>query len=330
MNGVLPKRLPTPGAASRPAARCGRAAWPPPGELALLGLVLGCLMLSGCSIRGLAVNALADSLAESGDVFASDEDPELIRDAVPFALKTTESLLAEKPDHPGLLLSACSGFTQYAYAFVAIDAERLEATDYEAALRGYDRALALYLRARDYCLRALEGRSPGVRRRLETTPSEALGDFGRDDVPLLYWSAASWGSAISLALDRPEITIDLPAVEALAGRALELDEAWERGRVHELMMSLAALPEAMGGSRDRARRHFERAVELSDGRSAGTFVGFAESVAVPAQDRAEFERLLERALAIDPDAVPSMRLANVIAQRRAEWLLTRVDELFIE
>ena len=116
-------------------------------------LILGA---SGCSVRGLAINALADSIAESGDVYASDEDPELIRDALPFALKTTESLLAERPDHPGLLLSACKGFTGYSYAFVETDAEILEDDDYEAALAGYDRALKLYLRARDYCLRALE------------------------------------------------------------------------------------------------------------------------------------------------------------------------------
>jgi len=292
--------------------------------------ILFAVVASGCSVRGLAINALADSLAESGDVFASDEDPELIRDALPFALKTTESLLAAKPDHPGLLLSACKGFTQYSFAFVETDAEALEDDDYEAALAGYDRALKLYLRARDYCLRALELRVEGVRRRLEVEPESALAELGAGDVPLLFWTGAAWGSAISLGKDRPEIVVDLEAVRALVGRTLELDESFEKGSVHEVMMALESLPPAMGGSPERAREHFDRAVALSGGQRASTFVSLAENVAVPAQDRAEFEGLLTSALAIDPDDAPSGRLANIISQRRARRLQLQVDDLFLE
>jgi len=105
------------------------------GAVRRLGPLVVALLLSGCSIRGLAINALADSLAASGDVYAADGDPELIRQATPFALTTIEGLLAEKPDHPSLLLSACRGFTQYAYAFVELDAERLQESDFEAAER---------------------------------------------------------------------------------------------------------------------------------------------------------------------------------------------------
>jgi predicted anti-sigma-YlaC factor YlaD len=294
-------------------------------------LVLGLLGLtaSGCSIRGLAVNALAKSLAASGDVFASDEDPELVRDALPFALKTMETLLAEKPDNPGLLLSACQGFTQYAYAFVLVDAEALEDEDYAAAVAGYDRALKMFLRGRDYCLRAMELRSPGVQRRLEVEPESALATFELRDVPLLFWTGASWGSAISTGKDRPEITVDLDAVRFLVRRTLALDESYDDGSVHEVMMALESLPATMGGSVERAREHFERAVELSKGQRVSPFVSWAESVSVAAQDRAEFESMLERALAINPDDHPSWRLANLIAQRRARRLLDRIDDLFL-
>ena len=95
-------------------------------------------------------------------------------------------------------------------------------------------------------------------------------------------------------------------------------------------MVLESLPPAMGGSPERARQHFERAVALSGGQRASTFVSLAESVSVSEQDRAEFERLLESALAIDPDNAPSGRLANIIAQRRARRLQLKVDDLFLE
>ncbi len=294
----------------------------------LIALVIA--TATGCSIRGLAINALADSLAESGDVYSSDEDPELVRDALPFALKTMETLLAEKPDHPGLLLSACQGFTQYAYAFIETEGERLEDEDYDAALEQFDRALKMYLRGRDYCGRALELRSPGVRRRLEVEPEGALADFDEDDVPLLFWSGASWGAAISLGQDRPEIVADVDAVRALVRRALELDESFDRGSVHEVMMALESLPASMGGSLERAREHFDRALELSGGLRASPYVSWAGSVSVASQDREEFERLLAAALAIDPDEEPSNRLANIIAQRRARRLERQADLLFFE
>lgn len=293
--------------------------------VAVLALAFG-----GCSIRGLAVNALANSLAGSGDVFSSDEDPELVGDALPFALKTMETLLAEKPDHPGLLLSLCSGFTQYGYAFVEPEGEALEYVDYRAALAEFDRALKLYLRARGYCWRALEGVSDGVVGRLQRDPDEPLSEFGREDVELLYWSGASWGAALSLGKDRPEIAVDFPAVRALITRALELDESWDRGAIHEVMISLESLPETMGGSEDRARRHFARAVELGGGAKAGPYVSLAANVALPNQERREFVELLETALAVDVDAEPSRRLVNVVVQRRARWLLDQVDDLFLE
>ncbi|MFZ2445210.1 MAG: TRAP transporter TatT component family protein, partial [Syntrophobacteraceae bacterium] len=75
---------------------------------------------------------------------------------------------------------------------------------------------------------------------------------------------------------------------------------------------------------------FARAVQLAGGRRAAPLVAFAETVDVSTQDRAEFKELLDRALAIDIDAAPEQRLANVIAQRRARWLLDRMDRLFLE
>ena len=298
---------------------------------ATLAVISSALLFgSGCSIRGLAVNALARSLAESGDVFSSDDDPELVRDALPFALKTMETLLVEKPEHSGLLLSLCAGFTQYSYAFVEAEGEALEYVDYRAAAAKLERALNLYLRARGYCWRALELVSPGVVSRLQQTPGEPLSDFGGEEVELLYWAGASWGSALSLGIDRPEIAVDFPAVRSLITRALELEPSWDRGSIHEVMISLEALPEAMGGSRQRARHHFERAAELAEGLRASPYVSLASAVSVADQNRAEFVDLLETALAVDVDAEPSLRLANLVAQRRAARLLEHVDDLFLE
>jgi predicted anti-sigma-YlaC factor YlaD len=147
-------------------------------------------------------------------------------------------------------------------------------------------------------------------------------------VPLLYWTAASWGSAIALGLDKPELVIDVPTVRALADRALALDESWGKGAIHEMFISLESVPEALGGSTARARLHFTRAVELEKGASPGPYVSLAMGVSVAAQDRAEFESLLKQALAIDPEKDPSNRLVTLVQQRRARALLDHIDTLF--
>lgn len=297
--------------------------------LARLGLtLLAAIALTGCSLRTMAVRTVADTLSQSGDTFSSDDDPELVRDAIPFALKTFESLLESLPEHQGLLIASCSGFTQYAYAFVQTEADLVATTDFDESMRLTERARKLYLRGRGYCLRALELRRTGVEAQLLMEPGSALTWARVADVPLLYWTAAAWGSAIAVGLDQPGLVADTPAVRALVERALALDADYERGALHAVMISLEALGEAMGGSEARAREHFTRAVALSEGHDPGPYVTVALSLALPAQNRAEFVSMLEQALAIDPEDSPSTRLATIIAQQRAGHYLSRVDELF--
>ena len=105
------------------------------------------LAFPGCSVKKVAINSLGNALAKSSSTsFASDNDPELVEDAVPFALKLIESLIAEAPRHRGLLTSACSGFTEYAYAFVQQKADLIEAQDLSRATELRARAKKLYLR----------------------------------------------------------------------------------------------------------------------------------------------------------------------------------------
>lgn len=276
----------------------------------------------------MAVKTVANTLSDSGDVFSRDNDPELVKSAVPFALKLYESLLESVPTHGPLLVSTCSSFTQYGYAFVETDADVLGEAHHEESKALRERALKLYLRGRDYCLRAMEVRFKGIKEKLLADPAPALTVAEKRDVPMLYWTAASWGAAISLGIDKPDIVIDLPVVRALAERALALDETWNAGALHELMISLDSLPEALGGSVEHARQHFARAVELQHGDSPGPFVALAAGVSVPAQDRAEFEKLLNQALAVDVEKNPSNRLAALIAQRRARAMLDQVDARF--
>lgn len=302
------------------------------GLAALIALAAAALLAAGCaSPRKIAINMVGDALAGTGTAFASDPDPELIKEAVPFGLKLMEALLAETPEHKGLLLAATSGFTQYAYAFVQPEADKLEDEDYDAAEATRDRAKKLYIRARDYGLRSLETRHKGFSDALLMDPEAAVAMAGKKDVPNLYWTAASWGAAISLGLDDPELIADVPAMQALVDRALELDDSYDAGAIHSFLIGYEMIRQgAEGDPEERSRKHFARAVELSDGLQAGAYVALAESVSVETQNKKEFNELLEKALAVDVDARPEWRLLNIVMQRRATWLLGRTGDLFLE
>lgn len=298
----------------------------------LLGLLGALAVLPGCAmIKHKAVGMVASTLASSGDVFTRDDDLELVGQAIPFGLKLYESLLDSAPKNKDLLIATCSNFTQYGVAYLETDALVLGEEDHhDEVARLNARALRLYLRARGYCLRALDVRFPGVQASLSQDPAAALARARKSDVPLLYWLAATWGSAIALGLDQPALVADMPTVRALAERALALDETWGKGTLHEMFISLDSLPQAMGGSPARARAHFTRAVELQKGTAAGPYVALAVGLAQPAQDRAEFESLLKQALAVDPDKNPSTRLVTLVQQRRARALLDHIDTLFLK
>lgn len=300
--------------------------------LRCFGGLVGSLFLAGCSVKNYAINEIASTLAEgSGSAFAAEGDIELAGEAIPFSLKLVESLLAASPDNADLLAAAAAGFTQYANGWVEQPADFVSDDDFYAAQRGYERATALYLRAYDYGLRGLEVRHPGIGEALATDPVATVEQLTAEDVELAYWTAAGLGSAISLSRTDPEMLARLPIVKALAARALTLEPTWNLGAIHELVIKLEASSMGdWGTARLTILDHYDEAVRISAGASASPYVALAEAISIQDQDRSRFESLLREALAVDADTHPENRLAILIAQRRAEWLLDRTEDLFLE
>lgn len=285
------------------------------------------LAVGGCSPKRMGISRMAAALSSTATAFSRDNDPEFVRLAAPSTLKMVEMLLDAEPSHPGLLMTACSGFTQYAYGFLHVEAEMSEPPAGAPARELRARGAAMYARAREYCGRALELRHPRARATLLADPKPLLAAAERADVPALYWSAVAWGGELALSDNQLTRLGELAAIRGLLTRAKELDEAWEAGAIHEALIALDGLPLLLGGSPARARAHFERAVALANGESAVAYVTMAVSVAQPARDRTEFERLLRAALAVEGER-PSLRLSNLIARKRAAFLLARINELF--
>lgn len=286
--------------------------------------------LSGCGggpVRH-AANELFTATAES---YGSDDDPALVEEASPFGLKLLDALILRNPEDPALLLSAARAYAQYAFGFVQQRADEAEDTSLALAQQHYQRARKFYRRAMAYGWRGLEVAHPGVQEKVRRDLAAGLRVFGRDDVPLLYWTALSLGALINLSKDDAELVAEVPIMEGLMDRALALNESYESGAIRQFLIGYEMnRRNRKGDPGTLAREHFYRAVQLTQGRQAACFVILAEAVMVREQKRAEFEQLLNTALGIDPNAVPSWRLANLLWQQRARWLLSRTEHLFTE
>jgi predicted anti-sigma-YlaC factor YlaD len=288
---------------------------------------------AACSMNKLAMNAVSDALTGegSGEVFTGDSDPQLVGDAIPFAIKMYESLLAGNPDHQGLILTTGSLFVMYANAFVQGPAELLPRTQYADRQAALERAKKFYLRGGAILSKGLEKKYPGFQEgpQGETFPA-ILAKMKKDDVPSLYWTAAAYLSAYSLNPFDMELGIKIPGMMALVHRAYELDPDFNSGALDDfLVLAYASLPEAMGGNKSLVETHYQRALEKSGGRLAGPYVSYAQAVSIPAQDYATFKMCLETVLALDPDADPANRLVNTLSQRKARYLLDNAGTYFI-
>jgi predicted anti-sigma-YlaC factor YlaD len=282
-----------------------------------------------CSLKKLAVNKVGDAIASGGSTYERDDDVELVGDALPFSLKLLESLLAESPDHLGMLNATCKGFTSYGYAYVQSGDKALADPDLAVADAIRARARRLYLRALRYGLHGLDVTYPGFSGRLTTDPKGAVAVTKAKDVERLYWCAAALGLAISVSKEDAAMIARVPEVEAMLDRALALDESWGEGTLHEFAITLAGARPG-GGRADELDKHFERALALSHGTRAALFLTYAEAAAVPKQDARMFRDLIAKALAVDADAHEELRLSNLVAQRRALWLRAHVADFFLD
>ncbi|MDR1858025.1 MAG: TRAP transporter TatT component family protein [Treponema sp.] len=276
---------------------------------------------------------MANALTGDGGsaVFTGDNDPELVGDALPFAIKMYEALLDATPKHQGLMLVTGSLFVMYANAYIQGPAEILPLEEWQARDAAVARAKQMYLRGSGILYDALEAKYRGFTKATEREADlqRMLGRCKKADAGLLYWAVAGGLAAYSIDVLDFDLSARIPEWKAMILRAYELDPGYGGAALDEfLVLFYASLPEMMGGDKAQAEVHFRRALEKTGGNSAGAYVSYAQAVCVPAQDYEAYKDWLEKALAIDPDADPSTRLVTIITQRKARWLLDNAWNYF--
>jgi predicted anti-sigma-YlaC factor YlaD len=293
------------------------------------------LSSGACSLQKLAINKVAGMLSGSSgsaDVFTSDNDPDFVGDALPFAIKLYETLLASVPDHAGLRLRTGSLYIMYANAFIEAPADMTPRRELETKEYLLARAKNLYLRGRDILFKSLEKKNPRIRQQLKDRQyKEAMAPFRKEDADLLYWTALGWLAAFSV--DPMDMTLGqtVPQTRAMIERVAALAPGYGQGSLDAFYVGYyGSLPDYLGGDPAKAREHFAKARTLGGAQDTSSLVALATTVSVKEQNAAEFKKLLGQVLEFDVDSHPSTRLVNILNQRKARWLLDHIDDFFIE
>jgi len=279
--------------------------------VAVLAFITGCF--SSQKIMAEKAPALFRDVALSAN---RQSDVVLVRQGIPSYLMLVDGMLQSYPENRDLLLAGAQAYA--AYASVLEDDEQ-------------DRAANLSDRAKQYALKALEMTPPfngALGKPLEVF-QERLRQTEKKQVPTLFWVGNIWAGWIAASTEGAAAMADLPWVEALMERALELDPGFYYGGPHLFKaILLSARPEQFGGNLKQAQEHFQKALDYGRGKFLMTDVYYAEYYARQTLNRDLFVSTLKRVLETSAQVEPDLTLANTLAQRKARKLLARVDEFF--
>lgn len=274
------------------------------------------LFCSGC-IQSIALRSTGAIVDYGLEAINEESDLQLAEQSIASDLKLLDGLLKGDPEDEHLLLMAARGYTSFALGFAEDSSP--------------ERARMFYLRARDYGLRILmhrESFKEAWDKDLEAF-QQALAEFGRDDVPAVFWTANGWGNYIRLNLTDPGAIADIPKVESLLKFVLERDETYFYGGAHLAMgILLGSRPKLLAGDPEGARKHFEQCLGISKGKFLMAHVFYAMTYAVQTQNKELFSTLLQKVHESLLDLLPEQRLANAIAKKKGERLLARIPDLF--
>lgn len=310
----------------------------------LMGLFL---LLSGCSIKRMAFNGIANTLAPfpapksdaSGGIDAAaaltgEDDVKLVSEVFPTVLKMYETLHLSNPKHRGLAVMSGSLYIMYANAFVQTPADYIPETQFQKKNLEYLRAKKFYLRGADYVMQSLDtaykGFAEAMTHYTEDKSAAFLARCKAADVESLYWAGCGILGAFALDPMDTDVFTSVPGAVAMLERAAELYPGFNAGAIWETLTAFyAAAPESLGGGADKAEDAYQRTLELSGGQRPSVYVLYAQTFCIPAQDSAGFDEALRKALEIDSVNQPNNKLTITLSQEKARWLQKMKGDYFL-
>ena len=254
------------------------------------------------------------------------EQPKLV--SVYFERKIDKLEKTKSPDldSQGLLMRTK---VEYGFGIIMEQASRLIDEDYSKAMAKYEQANKIFSEARDSGISIMSKKYPSFNKWLN---KETSIDFNADDMNDIYWLAASIGGCISSSRGDPFELINLPNVGRLLRTGIDIDPEWANGSFYSAMMSFTTTRSDLNETmlRDSVDFYFDKAISYSNGKDAGPYLTYAESIHKPFQERKNFVDKLNYVINMENKPSNEFELTNLLAKSRAKWLLARTDEYFLE
>jgi len=282
--------------------------------------IISCLvfLISSCSMSKMMVNFMNPIIEKASEAVDKSNDVEMVREAIASQIIQINGLLEVSPDNKVLLLAASKAYNGYGFAFIEDEDKK--------------RAKKLYLKARNLALRMVKKKKKFIKA-LNGTLNDflpTLNTLKKNDVPGLFWAIMSWMQWINLSLDNTDIFLDIPKIEAIIYKIIELDETYYHGGPHLSIASYyAAQAEMFGGNSKKAEYHFDKAFEISESKFLLVHLYYAKYYAVQIQDKELYLKTLKKIIDAPDDLSKKLTFANQIAKIKARELLNTVDDYFL-
>jgi hypothetical protein len=186
-----------------------------------------------------------------------------------------------------------------------------------------ERAKVFYLRAKEYGLRVL--RQDDAFAEADTGSLDqyinAINNLDEDYIDALFWTGFAWAGWINLSIDDPRAMIDLTKVQVLMQRVLDLNDTYFHGSTHLFFGSIWGVkPRMLGGDPEKAKEHFERNLQITEGNFLLTYVYYAMFYAAKVLDEDLFYSFVVKIEETPAEALPGFQLLNMIAKKKVKYL----------
>lgn len=271
------------------------------------------LSISSCSsIISSATNKMAANLATA---ITNNDDLATVKAGAPAYLLMLDSFVEGDPENSKMQIAAAKLYSAYAGVFV----------------KDEQRAKRLTQKSLDFALNAncLVNDSRCNLKKMKFKKFEStIEKFEKEDIEYLFTLGSSWAGWIQNRRGDWNAAADLARVTKIMSHTLKLDSTYEKGQVHLYLGVLnTLLPPALGGKPEIGKNHFEKAVEISQGKNLMAKVLFAEKYARLIFNQELHDDLLNQVIKAEP-RLRGFTLTNMLAQQQAKALLTSGADYF--
>lgn len=220
-------------------------------------IVLIFLLFNACSVQRIAIKYASGIFDAGAKAIFSETDYEIAKSSIPANLKLLETIYNVDPKNEKIVVLLIQGYTGYAMGFVEDEDPQ--------------RAKLLYKRAFEFGINYLKAKNKKFAENFdadfEKFEKTVKNYFTLKDVPILFWTAMAWGSYVNLSRDNPDAIGQIPKIEAMVKRTIELDENYFYGSGDMFLGTLlSARPKMFGGNPEKGKEYFERCIKISEGK----------------------------------------------------------------